>query len=135
MEVKKETKNEIVFKCPACGSGEIIINKRSKHQYGYCDICDAAYIHYVPLPHQLDVHKCKSKLKLLIGGMGSAKSRAGVMEIVNHALTVPNGKTIMMAQTLKQLSINLFYIHLSFDQLHILLNQFHSIVGQRNMCL
>lgn len=36
--------------------------------------------------------------------MGSAKSRAGVMEIINHALTVPNGKTIMMAQTLKQLS-------------------------------
>ena len=104
MEVKKETKNEIVFKCPACGSGEITINKRSKQQYGYCDICDAAYIHYVPLPHQLDVHKCKSKLKLLIGGMGSAKSRAGVMEIINHALSVPNGKTIMMAQTLKQLS-------------------------------
>ena len=36
--------------------------------------------------------------------MGSAKSNAGVMEIINHALTVKNGQTIMLAQTLKQLS-------------------------------
>ena len=36
--------------------------------------------------------------------MGSAKSRCGVMEIIDHALNVPNGRTIIMAQTLKQLS-------------------------------
>lgn len=36
--------------------------------------------------------------------MGSAKSRAGVMEIIDHALNVPNGRTVIMAQTLKQLS-------------------------------
>ena len=36
--------------------------------------------------------------------MGSAKSNCGVMEIINHALNVPNGQTIMLAQTLKQLS-------------------------------
>ena len=36
--------------------------------------------------------------------MGSAKSNGGVMEIINHALSVPHGQTIMLAQTLKQLS-------------------------------
>lgn len=36
--------------------------------------------------------------------MGSAKSRCGVMEIIDHALTVKNGRTVIMAQTLKQLS-------------------------------
>ena len=36
--------------------------------------------------------------------MGSAKSNAGVMEIINHALSVPYGQTVMLAQTLKQLS-------------------------------
>ena len=36
--------------------------------------------------------------------MGSAKSRAGVMEIIDHAINVPNGRTVIMAQTLKQLS-------------------------------
>lgn len=36
--------------------------------------------------------------------MGSAKTNCGVMEIINHALNVPHGHTIMLAQTLKQLS-------------------------------
>lgn len=36
--------------------------------------------------------------------MGSAKSRCGVIEIIDHALTVSNGLTVIMAQTLKQLS-------------------------------
>ena len=36
--------------------------------------------------------------------MGSAKSNCGVMEIINHAINVPYGQTIMLAQTLKQLS-------------------------------
>ena len=36
--------------------------------------------------------------------MGSAKSRCGVNEIIEHALFVKNGRTVMFAQTLKQLS-------------------------------
>lgn len=68
MSIILENKNCIKYRCPHCGSGEITINKRSKHQYAYCDICGAAYIHYIPLEHQMDVHKSKSKLKLLIGG-------------------------------------------------------------------
>lgn len=36
--------------------------------------------------------------------MGSAKSRCGVNCVINHALTVKNGRTVMFAQTLKQLS-------------------------------
>jgi PBSX family phage terminase large subunit len=104
--MKKIIENDdvLIYKCPYCGTGEITIHKQSSHKYGYCDTCDAAYIHYIPLPHQLDVHKDKHKLKLLIGGMGSAKSNCGVMEIINHALTVANGQTLLLAQTLKQLS-------------------------------
>lgn len=99
-----ETENTLIFKCPVCGSGHITIEKDGKHQYGYCDACGAAYIHYVPLPHQLEFHKSRAKIKIMLGGMGSAKSRAGVNEIIDHALSVPNGKTVMFAQTLKQLS-------------------------------
>lgn len=106
IKMKKLLENDdiLVYKCPYCGTGEITIHKTSAHKYGYCDTCDAAYIHYIPLPHQMDVHSNKHKIKLLLGGMGSAKSNAGVMEIINHALTVANGQTIMLAQTLKQLS-------------------------------
>lgn len=64
----KETKEELIYRCPYCGAGEIHIQKHSKHKYGYCDTCSAAYIHYVPLPHQMDVHKSKAPLKLLLGG-------------------------------------------------------------------
>ena len=99
-----EDDNTIVYKCPYCGAGAITIYKASAHRYGYCNTCDAAYIHYIPLEHQLAMHKDKHKIKLMIGGMGSAKSNAGVMEIINHALGVPYGQTIMLAQTLKQLS-------------------------------
>lgn len=104
MQILLENEQIIKYRCPNCGAGEIIINKKSKHKYGYCDTCSAAYIHYIPLPHQMDVHKSKAPLKLLIGGMGSAKSRAGVIEIIDHVLSIPNGRTVIMAQTLKQLS-------------------------------
>lgn len=104
MKKKLENDDIIIYKCPYCGTGDITVNKNGAHKYAYCDTCDAAYIHYIPLPHQLDVHVDKHKIKLLIGGMGSAKSNCGVMEIINHALSVPNGQTIMLAQTLKQLS-------------------------------
>ena len=104
MKLKEETKDKLIFKCPYCGGGSITIHKQSKHQYGYCDTCGVAYIHYIPLPHQEDFHNSRAKLKLSVGGMGSAKSRAGAMEIIDHALSVPNGKTLLFAQTLKQLS-------------------------------
>lgn len=104
MLLKEETADKKIYKCPYCGGGEITIHKNSKHHYGYCDTCGVAYIDYEPLPHQRDFHNSRAKLKLCVGGMGSAKSRAGVMEIIDHALTVTNGRTIMFAQTLKQLS-------------------------------
>ena len=68
MEKLSEDKTFLVYKCPCCGVGKITINKTSNQKYGYCDTCDAAYIHYVPLPHQLAMHKDKHKIKLQIGG-------------------------------------------------------------------
>lgn len=142
LEVLNENNSILVYKCPNCGAGQITIDKRSKHQYGYCDTCDAAYIHYIPLPHQMDVHKSKAPLKLLIGGMGSAKSRAGVIEIIDHALNIPNGRTIIMAQTLTQLSKAIMpifdeYLPRKFvskwtdtkAQIEIQLNNGHQIIG------
>lgn len=137
-----EDKTYIVYKCPCCGAGEITINKTGAHKYGYCDTCDAAYIHYIPLPHQLAMHKDKHKIKMQLGGMGSAKSNAGVMEIINHALTVPHGQTIMLAQTLKQLSKAIMpifdeYLPRKFvtkwtdtkAEIEIVLNNGHKITG------
>ena len=105
MTVNKTYKDTLlIVDCPACGAGTINIDTTAQHQYGYCSVCDAAYINYEPLPHQKDVHNSKSKVKLLLGGMGSAKTNCGVMEIIRHALSTPNGNTLLLAQTLKQLS-------------------------------
>lgn len=68
MDKIRENDSEIVYKCPYCGAGNITIQKNGAHKYGYCDVCDAAYIHYIPLPHQLAMHKDKHKIKLQIGG-------------------------------------------------------------------
>jgi len=103
MEIIEENDEELIYCCPICNAGSIKIYKNSYKKYGYCDVCDATYIHYIPLPQQLDVHNSKAKIKLLLGGMGSAKSETGVMEIIEHALNTPNGRTLMLAQTLKQL--------------------------------
>lgn len=74
--------------------------------------------------------------------MGSAKSNAGVMEIINHALSVPYGQTIMLAQTLKQLSKAIMpifdeYLPRKFvekwtdtkAEIEIILNNGHKITG------
>ena len=137
-----EDDESIVYECPCCGAGTITINKTSAHRYGYCNTCDAAYIHYIPLPHQLSMHMDKHKIKLMLGGMGSAKSNAGVMEIINHGLNVPHGRTILLAQTLKQLSeaiIPIFdeYLPRKFvtkwtntkQEIKIVLNNGHEFVG------
>lgn len=69
MTVNKTYKDTLLLvDCPACGAGTINIDTTNQHQYGYCSVCDAAYINYEPLPHQLDVHSSKSKVKLLLGG-------------------------------------------------------------------
>ena len=142
MKKLSEDNTYIVYKCPYCGAGTITINKTGAHKYGYCDTCDAAYIHYIPLPHQLAMHKDKHKIKMQIGGMGSAKSNGGVMEIINHALSVPYGQTIMLAQTLKQLSKAIMpifdeYLPRKFvtkwtdtkAEIEIVLNNGHKITG------
>ena len=68
MKKLSEDNETIVYACPYCGAGNITINKTSAHKYGYCDTCDAAYIHYIPLPHQLAMHKDKHKIKMQLGG-------------------------------------------------------------------
>lgn len=74
--------------------------------------------------------------------MGSAKSRAGVIEIIDHVLSVPNGRTIIMAQTLQQLSKAIMPIFDTYlprrfvkkwtdtkAQIGILLKNGHEIIG------
>ena len=87
------------YKCPMCG-GDIKVHESVF--YGKCDTCLATLIDYKPAPHQIAFHKSKAKFRLNIGGYGSGKTTMDAAEIANHALSVPNGRTLITAQSLQQ---------------------------------
>jgi phage terminase large subunit len=72
-------------------------------QYSICNICNAAEIHYIPQPHQAEFHKDKHTFKSIFGAYGSGKTTTAVMSIVEHVLTVPFGRTAMLAPTMQLL--------------------------------
>jgi PBSX family phage terminase large subunit len=89
-----------LYTCPLCG-GQITVGRDVF--YGRCDTCLATLIDYKPAPHQVAFHESSAKFRLNIGGYGSGKTTADVSEVSTHALSVPNGRTLIMAQTLQQL--------------------------------
>lgn len=87
------------YKCPCCG-GDIKVH--DSVFYGRCDTCLATLIDYKPCKHQVDFHKSKAKFRLNIGGYGTGKTTMDAAEITTHALGVPNGRTLITAQSLQQ---------------------------------
>lgn len=87
------------YVCPLCGG---VIGVQENVFYGRCTGCLATLIDYKPAPHQEDFHRSKAKYRLNIGGYGSGKTTEDVYEVFQHATSVPNGKTLITAQTLQQ---------------------------------
>lgn len=101
VEIKyHDEENNRVYDCPVCSMGEIRV--KDNVFYGRCDRCKATLIDYVPLPHQEAFHTSPAQYKLNVGGYGSGKTTASVAEIVEHALSTPNGETVIVANTLAQ---------------------------------
>lgn len=92
-----------VYECPICYSGKVKVEKSVF--YGRCDHCGATIIDFVPLPHQEEYFLSSSTYKLLIGGYGSGKTTIACAADAHHALTVPNGKTLITAPTLQQMKV------------------------------
>lgn len=89
-----------LYKCPLCG-GEVKVHESVF--YGRCDTCLATLIDYKPCSHQVDFHKSKAKYRLNIGGYGTGKTTMDAAELVlNHVFLVPNGRTLITAQSLQQ---------------------------------
>lgn len=101
IEKIKFTTTERIYKCPICG-GEIHVP--SNLFYGRCQTCKMTLIDYNPAPHQLEFHKSTAQYKLNIGGFGSGKTTMCCAEITRHALSVPNGQTLITAQKLQQVN-------------------------------
>ena len=92
-----------VYECPICGNGKVHIEKSVF--YGRCNQCNATVIDFVPLPHQEDYFVSTTTYKLLIGGYGSGKTTIACAADAEHALTTPNGKTLITAPTLQQMRV------------------------------
>ena len=88
-----------MYKCPLCG-GQIKVHESVF--YGRCDTCLANLIDYKPAPHQVAFHKSKAKFRLNIGGFGSGKTTMDAAEFACHALSIPNGRSLITAQSLQQ---------------------------------
>ena len=89
------------MKCPVCEAGKLV--KVEGKQYSICDLCSASYINYKPLPHQLQFHKDKHTFKAIFGAYGSGKTTTAVNELIKHCLSVPNGRSAMLAPTMQML--------------------------------
>lgn len=88
-----------MYRCPLCGD---IINVGKNVFYGKCEACSLTFIDFIPQKHQMNFHTSKVTYKLNIGGYGSGKTTMGAYEIFEHCVKVANGKTLITAQTLKQ---------------------------------
>lgn len=88
------------YDCPLC-DGSVKVGRDVF--YGKCNACQATLIDYKPLYYQEYFHQSKAKYRLNLGGFGSAKTTMDGYEIAEHAMTTPNGRTLIMAQTLQQL--------------------------------
>lgn len=87
--------------CPACGHGHVAVEPSSF--VGRCDLCEAFVYTYKPAKHQRNFHKSDARIRANIGGYGTGKTTSSLAEIMLHVLSVPNGKTFILAQTLAQI--------------------------------
>jgi phage terminase large subunit len=72
-------------------------------RYSVCNVCNANEINYYPQPHQLEFHKDPHTFKAIFGAYGSGKTTTAVMSIVEHVLSVPYGRTALLATTMQLL--------------------------------
>lgn len=88
-------------KCKLCSNGEMVPIEGKK--YSVCNVCNATEINYYPQKHQLEFHRDKHTFKAIFGAYGSGKTTTAVMSIVDHVLSVPYGRTAMLAPTMQLL--------------------------------
>ena len=99
---QRHTNGDVDYRCPVCEVGTTKVSH--PNFYGICDTCGATSITFVPLEHQAGVLTRKETFKLVLGGYGSGKTSLTVADLLAHALTTPNGRAAIVAQTLDQVN-------------------------------
>lgn len=99
--IELDNRTHRVYECPVCGIGKTYVD--NSVFYGRCNNCEATMFDFEPLPHQMDYLMSPTTYKLLIGGFGSGKTTVAVFDTAYHALTIPNARILITAQTLQQM--------------------------------
>jgi PBSX family phage terminase large subunit len=95
-----EDAHERLYECPVCNEGTVTV--KDNVFYGKCDKCSATIIDYEPLPHQQAFHASNARYRMNIGGFGSGKTTAVSAEFASAALSIPNGRGVIVAVTTDQ---------------------------------
>ena len=90
-----------MHKCKVCASG--VMQQPEGKQYRICNVCNASEILYKPQAHQAQFHNDPHTFKAIFGAYGSGKTTTAVIELIRHALSVPNGLSAMLAPTMQML--------------------------------
>lgn len=90
-----------VYTCPFCGDD---IKVKKDLFYGRCPACKATIVDYKPQAHQVEFHRSNAMYRLLLGGYGTGKTTMCVAEVAQHSMTVPNGRTLITAPKLQQVT-------------------------------
>jgi phage terminase large subunit len=92
--------NERLYQCPVCDNGTVTVKDNTF--YGKCDYCSATLIDYEPLPHQEAFHNSNARYRMNIGGFGSGKTTAVSAEFAAAAMSIPDGRGVIVAVTTDQ---------------------------------
>jgi phage terminase large subunit len=91
---------ERLYLCPVCDEGNVAVKENAF--YGRCDHCNATLLDYEPLPHQEAFHSSNARYRMNIGGFGSGKTTAVSAEFAAAAMSIPNGRGVIVAVTTDQ---------------------------------
>lgn len=98
-------KNEL--RCPTCGSKMRPCTSFQETESTFWMECTSNICHtyvntYIPLKHQIAIHKDEHRYVGVFGGYGSGKTYASYQDDVKHMLTTPNGTTVVGSAVLAQ---------------------------------
>lgn len=94
--------SSVTHRCSRCKFGKLEVEEGKK--FGICEDCGAIEMLYNPQTYQADFHRDTTRYKGLFGGYGTGKTTSAVAEVIDHCISVPNGLTLLLAQTLPNLT-------------------------------
>jgi PBSX family phage terminase large subunit len=96
--LRKDNTGTRFYECPFCSADIKVLPSTFT---GMCPACKCSIIDYKPAVYQEKFHQSKAQYKLNIGGFGSGKTTMCCAELAVHALSIPNGRSLITGPKLQ----------------------------------